>query len=102
MMSFFYWLALLIVVVLALFSIQNSTAPPVVVKFLFWQFETSLIYALMGSVGLGILLALFFSMPRAIRSSVRMRDLRRQKENLEAASQSRGSSPREGEPPSDR
>lgn len=88
MMSFFYWLALLIVVALAIFSIQNSTASPVVVKFLAWQFETSLIYALLGSVGVGILLALFFSIPGAIRSRMRVRDLRKQKESLEEVLQS--------------
>lgn len=88
-MSFLYWLALLIVVGLAVFSIQNSTAPPVVVKFFIWQFETSLTYILLCSVGLGILLTLFFWIPRAIRSSIRMRDLRKQKQNLEAVLQSK-------------
>jgi len=99
MMSFFYWLALLIVVALAVFSIQNSTAPPVVVRFLVWQFETSFIYTLLGSAGAGILLTLFFWTPRAIRSSIRMRDLRKQKENLEAVLQSKGPPAPEGGAP---
>lgn len=101
MMSFFYWLALLIVVGLAVFSIQNSTAPPVVVKFLVWQLETSLIYTLLGSVGVGILLTLFFWIPRAVRSSIRMRDLRKQKETLEATLQPKGPPTTEGERPQD-
>jgi len=79
----FYWLALLIVIGMAIFTIQNSTVPPVVMKFLIWRFETSLIYTILGSVGLGILVALLFWIPRAIRTSFRTKRLHKEIENLE-------------------
>lgn len=82
-MQIFYWLVLLIAIAIAIFAIQNSSVPPVVIKFLFWEYETSLIYTLLGSVGVGILITLFFWIPRAIRSSFQMRELRRKMGNLE-------------------
>jgi uncharacterized integral membrane protein len=84
-MQFFYWLAFLIVIGMAIFAVQNSTANPVEIKFLLWKFETSLIYTILGSIGLGILITLFFWIPRAIRSSLRSKELKRQMENLETA-----------------
>ena len=82
-MQFFYWLVLLIAIGIAIFVVQNSYAPLVMMKFLIWRFETSLIYNLLGSVGVRILITLFFCIPRAIRSSIQMRELKRQIENLE-------------------
>ncbi len=84
-MQFFYWLVLLMVIGLAVFAVQNSSAPPVVIKFLLWRVETSLLYTLLGSVGVGILIALFFCIPKMVRSSLRSRDLRKQVGNLEKA-----------------
>jgi uncharacterized integral membrane protein len=40
----------------------------VTIRFLFWQFETSLVYTILGSVGIGILIILLIWVPRAIRS----------------------------------
>jgi len=79
----FYWLALLVVIGMAIFAVQNSTAPSVVMKFLIWRFETSLIYTILGSFGLGILITLFFWIPRAIKTSIRSRELKREIKNLE-------------------
>ncbi len=73
------------VIGLAVFAVQNSSAPPVVIKFFFWRLETSLLYTLLGSVGVGILIALFFCIPRMVRSSFRSRELRKQVSNLEKA-----------------
>jgi len=84
-MQFFYWLAFLVVIGMAIFAVQNSTATPVQIKLLIWRFETSLIYTILGSIGLGILITLFFWIPRAIRSSIRSKELKRQIENLETA-----------------
>lgn len=67
---------------LAVFAFQNSSAPPVVIKFLLWKIETSLLYTLLGSVALGILIALFFCIPRMVRSSLRSKDLRREVDHL--------------------
>lgn len=82
-MQFFYWLMLAIVIGVAIFAVQNSSAPLVTMRFLFWKFETSLIYTLLGSMGAGILVALFFWIPKAIKSSIRSKELKKQIENLE-------------------
>lgn len=68
-MQFFYWVVLWIAVGVAVFVIQNSNAPLVTVKFIVWNFETSLVYTILGSIGLGIIITLLFWIPRAIRSS---------------------------------
>jgi len=82
-MQFFYWLVLLMAVGIAIFAIQNSSAPLITLKFLVWKFETSLIYTLLGSAGVGILMILFLWIPRAIRSSIRSRESKKKIENLE-------------------
>lgn len=82
-MQFFYWFVLLIAVGIAIFALQNSNAPPITVKFLVWQFETSLIYTLLGSTGVGILVILSLWIPRAIRSSMRLRESKKKIQNLE-------------------
>ncbi|MGQ9646886.1 MAG: LapA family protein [Thermodesulfobacteriota bacterium] len=82
-MQFFYWLVLLIAVGIAIFALQNSSAPLITVKFLVWSFETSLIYTLLGSAGVGILMILFLWIPRAIRASLKLRELKKKIENLE-------------------
>lgn len=82
-MQFFYWLVLLIAVGIAIFALQNSSAPLITVKFLVWKFETSLIYTLLGSAGVGILMILFLWIPRGIRASLKSRELKKKIENLE-------------------
>jgi len=54
-----------------------------VMKFLMWRFETSLIYTILGSFGLGVLITLLFWIPRAIKTSIRSKELRREIKNLE-------------------
>ena len=73
-MQVFSWVALLIIAMVALFAVQNSSAPPVMIRFLLWKFETSLVYTILGSIGLGILLPILIWVPRAIRESLRKRD----------------------------
>ena len=70
-MQAFFYVAFLLIMVAAIFAIQNSGAPLVTIKFLLWKFETSLINTLLMSVGLGILLTLLFWIPREIRASFR-------------------------------
>jgi len=70
-MQFFYWLMFLIVIAVAIFAIQNSAAPLITIKFLIWKFETSLVYTILGSIGLGILFILLFWIPRALRATFR-------------------------------
>jgi len=97
-MQFFLWLAFLVVIGVAIFTIQNSTAPSVVMKFLFWNFETSLIYTILVSVGSGMLTILFLWIPRNIKASFREKDLRKEIEILERQMKHHGeaSKPLEG------
>jgi uncharacterized integral membrane protein len=82
-MQIFLWLAFLVFIGVALFTIQNSTAPRVVMKFLFWNLETSLIYTILASFGSGILATLLLWIPRGIRASFRVRNLKKEIEILE-------------------
>ncbi len=70
-MQFLYWLIFLIAIGIAIFAVQNSSAPSVIIKFLIWKFETSLVYTILGSIVLGILLTLLFWISRALRGSFR-------------------------------
>jgi uncharacterized integral membrane protein len=70
-MKVFLWIAFLILIAVAIFAIQNSDAPIITIKFLFWKFETSLVYIILGSIGSGILFTLLFWIPRALRASFR-------------------------------
>jgi uncharacterized integral membrane protein len=82
-MQFFLWLAFLLFIGVAVFAIQNSTAPPVVMKFLFWNLETSLIYTILASFGSGILVILLLWIPRSIMASFRVKNLRKEIETLQ-------------------
>jgi uncharacterized integral membrane protein len=70
-MQFLFWVVFFIAIGIAVFAVQNSNAPLVTIKFLLWKFETSLIYTILGSIGLGILMTLLFWIPRVIRAKVR-------------------------------
>jgi len=82
-MQFFFWIAFLLVMGIAIFSVQNSNASPIVMKFFFWSFETSLVYTLLGSFSLGIFVTLLFWIPCALRASIRAKKLRRELEDLQ-------------------
>ena len=85
-MQFFSWLIFLIVIGIAIFAIQNLDPLTLKMKFVIWRFETSLIYTILGSIGAGILMTLIFWVPRAIMASIRVKELKRKIENLEAIS----------------
>ena len=70
-MKIFLWIAFLIIIAVAIFAVQNSAAPLITIKFLLWEFKTSLVYTVLGSIGLGILFTLLFWIPRALRASFR-------------------------------
>jgi uncharacterized integral membrane protein len=70
-MKVFLWIAFLIIIAVAIFAVQNSAAPLITIKFLLWEFKTSLVYTVLGSIGLGILFTLLFWIPRALRASFR-------------------------------
>ena len=98
-MQFFYWFVLLMAVGIAIFALQNSSAPLITLKFLVWEFKTSLIYTLLGSTGIGILIILSLWVPRGIRSSMRSRELKKKIENLEKMLYGPSPSVEKGEPP---
>jgi len=74
-MQAFFGIGFFLVIVVAIFAVQNSNAPPVMIKFLIWKFETSLVYTIFGAIVLGILLTLSFWIGKAIRASIRKKEL---------------------------
>jgi uncharacterized integral membrane protein len=52
-----------------------------------WKFETSLVYTILGSFGLGILVSFLFWIPRAVRTSFSMRKLDKEIQELEVKHQ---------------
>ena len=67
-MKIFLWIAFLILIAVAIFAVQNSSAPLVTIKFLIWRFETSLVYTILGSIVLGIFLHSSFLDPKSLAS----------------------------------
>jgi uncharacterized integral membrane protein len=82
-MQFFFGLAFLVVIVLAIFAVQNSTAPTVTMKFLFWQFETSFVYAILGSIGAGMVIILLLWISSGIKGSFRLKNVKKEINILE-------------------
>lgn len=82
-MQLFFWLVFLTAIGVATLVIQNSTAPMVVINFLFWKFETSLTYTIFGSIGCGMLIILLLWIPRGIKTSFWVRNLKKRIEILE-------------------
>jgi len=66
------------VIVVAIVSVQNSNAPPLMMKFLTWKFETSLVYTVFGAIVSGIFLTLSVWMRKAIHASIRKKELPRE------------------------
>jgi uncharacterized integral membrane protein len=88
-MQVFPALSLGILICAAIFAIQNSTAPPVAMKFLLWNFDISLINTVLGSIGMGMLITLFLWVPRALRASFRTRNLKKEIEVLREEARNR-------------
>ncbi len=82
-MQVFLGLAFLIVIGVTIFAVQNSSAPPVVMKFLAWKFETSLVYTLLGSIGAGMLIIFLLWIRSAIRAALRIKSLKKEIDVLE-------------------
>ena len=80
-MRIFLWVSL--VLILAVFVVQNSTGPPLTLKFLLWDFKIFFPYAILGSLGIGILITLSLWIPRALRTSFRVRNLKKEIEALQ-------------------
>ncbi|MDH5666400.1 MAG: lipopolysaccharide assembly protein LapA domain-containing protein [Nitrospira sp.] len=65
--------ALLLAIGTAAFALQNTDT--VIVKFLAWEYQTSLVLVILGSVGSGIVLALLASLGGRWRTSRTRRSL---------------------------
>jgi len=72
-MKVIWGIAFLVILGIAIFAVQNSDAFSVTIKLLFWKFETSLVYTVLGSIVLGILFTLLFWIPWTIRASIKKR-----------------------------
>ncbi len=70
------FLVFIVVLCIGIFALQNSSAPPIQVKFLFWQLDTSMVYALLSTLGAGILVILILLIPSALKNSFRIRTLK--------------------------
>jgi uncharacterized integral membrane protein len=83
-MKLLTYIAFGLIMILAIFTIQNSQAPQMAIQFLIWQFETSLAYTILGSILAGVVVTLLLSVPRAVRTSRRTKELKGEIRNLEA------------------
>jgi len=82
-MKFFFGLAFLVLVGVAIFTVQNSTAPAIDIKFLVWHIQTSLIYTILGTLVSGMIIVFFLWIPSAFRNSSKRRGLRKEIEIME-------------------
>ena len=72
-MRVWIFLVFVLAIGLALFAIQNSSSPPVTIRFLMWSVETSVVLTILGSMALGVLLTLLLWVPRTLRGSFQKR-----------------------------
>jgi putative membrane protein len=63
-----------------LFALQNTEVVSLV--FMGWQFQSTLALLVMASVGVGILISIFASIPSAVSSYFRIRGLAKTNKNL--------------------
>jgi uncharacterized integral membrane protein len=59
------YLACFIALLTAAFALQNTT--PVTVRFLFWQYDSSLLLVIVGAVTLGVLMAFLLAIAPVLR-----------------------------------
>lgn len=78
---------LILAMIVAIFSIQNSNEA--VVKFIWWQFQSSLVVVILISTALGAIMAIFLSLPGTFRLRMRMREQAQRIAELEQQLQQR-------------
>jgi uncharacterized integral membrane protein len=81
-MQFFLILAVVFAILAVIFAVQNVTV--VTISFLAWQIQTSLAVALLIAVGVGVLIALLFSVPGQIKGGYRSVTRKKKVTNLES------------------
>ena len=82
-MRLFFVVGFLVLLGIVIFAFQNSTAPSVDLKFVIWNFKTSLIYTILGTFASGMVLVFLLWIPSALRASFQKRSLRKEIEILE-------------------
>ncbi|MBI2883782.1 MAG: LapA family protein [Candidatus Methylomirabilis oxyfera] len=78
---------LILAMIVAIFSIQNSGEA--VVKFIWWQLQSSLVVVILISTALGAIMAIFLSLPGTFRLRMRMREQAQRIAELEQQLQQR-------------
>lgn len=78
---------LMLAMLVAIFSIQNSGEA--VVKFLWWQFQSSLVVVILISTALGAIMAILLNLPGNVRLRMRMREQSQRMSELERRLQAR-------------
>ena len=78
---------LIFAMIVAIFSIQN--AGEAVVKFIWWQFQSSVVVVILISTALGAIMAIFLSLPGTFRLRMRMREQAQRIAELEQQLQQR-------------
>lgn len=78
---------LILAMIVAIFSIQNSGEA--VVKFISWQLQSSLVVVILISTALGAIMAIFLSLPGTFRLRMRMREQAQRIAELEQQLQQR-------------
>lgn len=71
MVQVYLFAALVLAVLVATFAVQNAI--PVAVKFLAWNFESSLVIVILLAAGVGAFAAALVSLPQALRAWARLR-----------------------------
>src|SRR5574337_1115957 len=78
---------LILAVVIATFSVQNSGEA--VAKFIWWQFQSSLVVVILISTALGAIMAIFLNLPGNFRLRMRLREQAQRIAELEQRLQER-------------
>jgi uncharacterized integral membrane protein len=72
---------LILAVIIATFSVQNSGEA--IVKFIWWQFQSSLVVVILISTALGAIMAFLLSLPGTFRLRMRLREQSQHSTELE-------------------
>lgn len=87
---------LVLAVAIAVFAIQNSGEA--VVKFIQWQFHSSLVVVILISTAVGVIMTVLLSLPSTFRLRTRLREQTQRTAELEQRIRERESKHTEGTP----
>jgi len=87
-MQLFLVLALLIALLAVIFALQNIA--PVTITFFVWQYTGSLALVLLLTLGLGVLITLFFSLPAMVKKRLEITNQQKSIGHLEKELREKG------------